>query len=126
MGERGWSALLRLAPLEQLAPATRGDLDVELAGRGAYPLPGTIPVGVAHTLDLVEACDRVADVLRVDEGFFALLREREGAVRQVVHLGGGQPTRPWRRAPTRTGGLRTAGLLQVLPRRLLLLGGRHR
>jgi len=27
MGERGWSALLRLAPLEQLAPATRGDLD---------------------------------------------------------------------------------------------------
>src|SRR5690242_15983739 len=118
--------LLRLPALEELSPPARGDLDVELARRGADPAPGPVTVGVAHALDLVEPRDRVPHVLGVDERLLALLGEREGAVGQVVLLRGAQPARPagHRRAATPRG-LGAPRLLEVLAGGLLLLGRRH-
>src|SRR5690349_13663957 len=86
---------------------------------------GLRPLGVADSFDLIEAGDRVSDVLGVSRRLLALLRERERLVRQVVLVGGAQlvplgglrlllPPRP-----------RRSGLRQVLAGGVLLLRCRH-
>ena len=53
------------------------DLDPKPARRGPNALPRSVTLGVADTLDLVEPCDRIANMARVRDGLLALLRERE-------------------------------------------------
>ena len=78
----------------QFTPVRLGQFDPVLLGRGADPLPGLVPLGVAHPFDLVEAGHRVPDVLGVDERFLALFREGKVGVAQRVFFGrphGGRP-----------------------------------
>src|SRR5438132_3258481 len=84
------SVLAGLAALEEVAPVVGGDVDVERAGGRPDALPGLVPLGVGHALDLVEAGDGVADVGGVGERLLALVGEGEGAVGHPVLLGRAQ------------------------------------
>src|SRR5438046_5110854 len=110
----------------QLAPDSGLDLDAVLARGGADPPPGGDAFFVGHTLDLVEAGDRVADVAGVVERLLALLREGKGAGAHAVSLPGRQAWRALRDpGAMRTATLGAARLRDVAPCRGFLAGGGH-
>src|SRR4029077_16933191 len=76
--------------------------------------PRAVSFCVSDPLDLVEARDRVAHVLRVDERLFAFLGKGKLRVGQVVLLRGAQPAAESRRlGAARACALRLAGLLKI-------------
>src|SRR5204862_2319193 len=80
------SALLRLPPLEELAPVGRRHLDAVLRGGRLDAFPCPVTLGVAGALDLIEAGDRAAHVGGVGQRLLALVGEGESAVGKPVLL----------------------------------------
>ena len=58
--------------MHEIAPILFIEFHVEFSGGGADALPGFIALGVRHSLHLIEAGDRVTNVLRVMERLFPL------------------------------------------------------
>src|SRR5437764_14621399 len=123
---RPCSALLGFAALEQVTPVLSRHLDIELLCRGQDALPGSGPLLVADTFDLVEACDSVADVSRIAQGLLALGREREIGVSEAILLGRADAfPHSGDLLAVSTGALHLPRPLDVLSCRLFLLRGGH-
>src|SRR5215467_6595331 len=75
-----------LAALHQLPPVTGLYFDVVFPGLGSNPLPGRVAIGIADVLYLIEARDRIPNVLGVVDWFLPLPWERELLGRNAVLL----------------------------------------
>ena len=73
--------------LTKLAPVFLMQLDMMFLGSGLDPFPRSIAFGVSHAFHLFEACDGVAHMSSVMNGFLAFLWKREILIGHVIAAG---------------------------------------